>query len=831
MRLAHALESLALEARHGLRLWRRSPGFTVVALATLALAIGVNAAVWSVVDSLLLRPLPYPEPDRLALLSVSYRSDSEEYRSTAVDGRTWELFRDEPRRFERAVFSGWSTGVNLVPAGGAANVQQQRVGAGFFRVLGGSLLHGREFLPEEDVAGGPAVAILSHELWTSRFGADPAVVGRTALVRGEPTEVVGVLSPSFVSLGAATGGEGADLYTPLRASTTGEGGGTNFQVLARVPAGGSWDEAAAEAAAVGNADFLARETRADVTATYSLEPLQRALTADLQRPLLLLSAAVALVLLIACVDIAGLLLARGRARQHEIATRGALGGGRAAIVRMLLVESLVLALLGGALGIVVGQLAVRGLVALSRDVFALGGGTIPLDARALAAVFVLSLVAAMLFGLLPALQASRLDVRSAIAVGGGGRGVAGGSSRATQRWLVVGEVALGVVILVGAGLLVRTFVHLQRLEPGFEPGSVVVARASLQDARYTEGGAVDRLFAESVAALEQVPGVAAAAVSLGLPYERLLNIGFEPLDAAVEEPRNTITNLAYVTPRYFETFGVPLRAGRPFGDGDGRDDSGVAIVNQAFARAYLGERDPLGLRIGAAGRERRIVGVAGDVQQQPGWGEYRPLAAMPMVYVPATQVEGAFHVLVHTWFTPAWSVRVDGRVADAAQLAPAIREVLGRVDPQLPVAEVASMSEVMGRSLAHQRFLMTLVSVLGGVAALLAALGLHGLIAGSVAERERETGIRIALGATGFEAMRRLALPGVGLAGVGVALGTVASLLAVRALGSLLHGVAPTDPATFVAVALLLLGVAAVASALPALRVLRHDPAATLRGQ
>ncbi|HUP25122.1 MAG TPA: ADOP family duplicated permease [Thermoanaerobaculia bacterium] len=824
------LDRLAQDARYALRLLRRSPGFAAAALATLALAIGVNAAVWSVVDSLLLRPLPYPEPERLALLSVTQRSDRGEYRSTAVDGRTWELYRDESSSFERAVFSGWGTGVNLVaPGGGAANVQQQRVGAGFFRVLGVHMLHGREFLPEEDGPEGPAVAVLSHGLWASQFGADPTIVGRTALVRGEPTEVVGVLPPHFVSLDAATGGQESELYTPLRASTTGEGGGTNYQVVARLPSGLSWDEANAEAAAVGQADFLSRERREGVTATYALTSLQRALTSDLVRPLMLLWSAVGLVLLIACVDIAGLLLARGRTRAHEIATRAALGGGRRSIVRMLLVESLLLALLGGVLGVVVGQLALRGLLRLSRDVFTVGEA-IDLDARAVVVTFALSLLAAVLFGLLPALQASRLDVRSAIASSGGGRGVAGGASRSLQRALVVGEVALGVVMLVGAGLLVRTFLHLQRLEPGFEPGQVVVARASLQDSRYHDVAAVERLFAESVARLERLPGVEAAAVSLGLPYERLLNTGFELVDAGVAEPPASITNLAYVTPRFFETFGMPLRTGRSFRAGDGRDDPGVAIVNEAFVTAYLGDRDALGLRLGAAGRERIIVGVAGDVQQRPGWGEYGPLAPMPMVYVPASQVKAEFLELVHTWFTPAWSVRVDGGLRDASRLGPAIREALGAVDPQLPVAEIASMPEVMGRSLAGQRFLMMLVSVLGSLAALLAALGLHGLIAGAVAERERETGIRIALGATGVQAMRRLALPGIGLALVGVAVGTVAALLAVRVLGSLLFGVAPTDPATFVAVALLLLGIAVVASTLPALRVLRHDPVATLRG-
>jgi predicted permease len=820
------LEPLVRDLRYAFRMLRKTPGFTVTALVTLAVGIGVNTAVFTVVNALLLKPLPFPEPDRLATMTTVRRTPKGGGENTSVDAKTFFAIRDHATTVDAAVQGngGWGGGVNMIAHNQAANVKQGRVSAGYFRVLGTAPLMGREFNADEDRRGGPPAAMLSYGVWTRVFGSDPGIIGQAIRLRGEPYTVVGVMPNGFTS------GELTDVWTPLQPSTSGEGANTNYGLIVRVRPNATWSEAEAEVNRLGSAavmlDYQNAAYKDEVTVTCSLVPLQRQETADIRQPLLMLWGAVGLVLLIACVNIAGLLLARSGARTREIATRMALGSGRRAVVRQLLVESGLLAISGGALGLLVGWSVLAALIRLSKGVFPLGY-PVQLDGRVLFITLVVAIVTSVLFGLVPALHASRVDVQAALAQSGT-RAVAGGRSRRARSLLVVGEVAMGVVLLVSAGLLVRTFVHLRSLNPGFDPSSLTTATISLQDKRYEDPVKVNRLFAETLERIRNQPGVQAAGVTLGLPYTRLLNLPFGRVEGFTAEDKGGMANVSYITPGYVEALRLPIRKGRAFTDADRADSLPVAIVNDEFVRRYYKGADLVGLHIRVAGGEREIVGVVANARGTSSGlaGGGAPLITPYVVYVPATQTSGQTFRMVHTWFSPSWVVRSSGPVAGGPE---AVRQSVAAVDPMLPIARLESMTDVLAASLAQQRFMMSVVIGLGVVALLLAAIGIHGLIASSISERRRELGIRLALGASSRQVVRNVVMPGLILTAVGVAVGTAAALAAVQLLQSFLWGVTPTDPLTFGAVIGLLLAVALVASLIPALRVLHLDPALTLR--
>jgi predicted permease len=805
------------DLRYAARVLRKSPTFTAAAVATLALCIGANTAIFSVVDAVLLRPLPYPHPERLFSVARHFQGEGSEAYQTNLWGGAWEGVRDHAAYLDAAVFSDGSMGVNSASAGRVEYLKQQRVSAGFFRVLGIAPLIGREFSADEDRPGGRAVTVIGYALWKRVFRADPAIVGQAVTLRGEPYTIVGVLPAQFQN------SVPADLWTPLRPSRSGEGGGSNYAIVARLRSGATWAQANGQIEAIGT-PILRQYGQDPSTQRLRLISFQRGLTVDVRQPLLILWAAVGLVLLIGCVNIAGLLLARAAGRTREMATRMALGSGRAALIRQLLAESVLLGLSGGAAGAALGWLGVKGLKALmpaSLNVWQ----AVELDWRVLASTACASIAAGILFGLYPALVASRLEIRAAL--GEAGRGVAGARNPWPRRSLVTGEVALGVVLLVGAGLLIRTFAHLRGLTPGFDAHYVITAQLSLQDARYATSQRVNRLFDQSLARMRELPGVESAAVTISLPYERALNDGFRRLDGRHVDTEAQIANLFYVTPEYFRVLRIPLLRGRVFTAADSSTAAPAMVVSEAFVKMYLRDDDPLGRHLDLGGGDRReIVGVVGDIQQKSGWGDGAPTAAMPDIYIPATQVEDKFMQLVHTWFSPSWIVRTAG---PPEGIVGGMQRALESVDPQLPFAGFHSMEDVRYRALAQERFQAVLLGALAGLALLLAAVGIYGLIANSVAERTRELGIRLALGATVPQAMRSVALPGVALALAGVAVGSVLAGFASQLLRHLIWGVRPGDPLTFVAVGLGLLAVAAAASFLPALRVTRLNPAETLR--
>ena len=801
------------DVRFALRQLRKSPTFTLVVLITLGLCIGANTAIYSVLDAVLLRPAPYPQVDRLAMVTTVFgRGDV----STSQTGTLFESVRDGASSLDVAANAGVSE-VNFVAPGHLESIHQQRVSAGFFRVLGVAPQYGREFFPAEDKRGGPAIAVLNHDFWQRVYNGDPAVLGRSITLRGEPYTVIGIMPRGFRTEAPA------DVWTPLHPSRTGEGSGTNYGVVARLKPGVSWERANEELKALSQNIVDPNIPRMAVW-TERIVPLQTGLTGEVRSELLITWGAVLAVLLIGCVNIAGLLLARSSTRSREIATRMALGGRRAAIVRQLLVESLLLALGGCVAGIAVGMAAIGWLKRLGAEHFELWH-PIAIDGRVLVAMVAIAVLTSLVFGLMPAVSASRLDIRSVLVEGG--RGMAGSRRRWSRRALVACEVALSLVLLVGAGLLVRTLEYLNGLNPGFDTRNIISAQGSLQDARYKTSAAVNRLYRDSLERIRQIPGVQGAAVALTLPFERPLNDGFQLPESGDSNFHGM--EAIYATPGYLEMMRIPVYRGRTLRDSDTADSPKVVMVSQTFAAKYFRGEEALGHHLRIEGSAWEIVGVVGDVQQHSGLADLGPLAVEPTVYTPAAQLPDGYFQMIHTWFPPKWVVRAGG--GPVGTLAAQIQAAVAGVDPQLPITKFQTVDDLQARITSGQRYDAALFSILAGLGLLLAAIGLSGLISQSVAQRRHELGIRMALGATAGQAMGKAMKPGIVLAVTGLGVGYVLSRVAVRFLEHLLWGVPATDPVTFVATAGLLLLVAVVASLVPALQILRLNPAQTLRNE
>jgi len=801
------------DLRYAFRLIRQNWGFSITVIAILALCIGANTAVLAVVNGAMLRPLPYPQPDRLTQVVRVFEHEGASRAYNSHDGLDWEAIRAGVSSLYAAVYSDWVTGVNLGVDGNGVYVQQQRVSSGFFRILGVRPAIGREFTPDEDRAGGAKAVILSHALWRKYLHADASVIGRGVILRGEPYTVVGVMPAGFRS------DTKADLWTPIRPSTTGEGGGSNYNIIARLKDGATRQQASAQLASLMPDLRKGHSYAKDTNVRLDVIPMQEGMTSDLHRPLMLLWAAVGIVFILGCVNIGGMLLARASGRVGEIATRLALGAPFSRIVSQLLIESTVLGLLGGIVGAVVGWAALAGL----RDFGALTFPfleTVELDWRVLAGTLVLTLLAGIAFGLAPAWQATRVDLRSAQS---GSRGVAGRKRFLSLGALVGGQVALTVPLLFGAGLFLHTFLYLWNLNPGFDPNHVMIAKFSLADARYKTSAQMNQLYNKAIVRLHDTPGIDSAAVGLTLPYERALNTGFQ----VPGTDRFDNTNLTYVTPEFFTALRIPLLQGRVFTEADGSASAPVAVVNQAFVRRYIKSGEPLGTQLKLGGSPLAISGIVGDVQdKQAGWGDYGPIAQIPMVYVPATQFGGL--EVVHTWFSPKWVVRSS---LDGAQVTKAIEDATRSADPLLPMAAFQSVRDLKTDALSLQRLLAALAGTIAALAMVLSAMGIYGLISNLVTERTKELGIRMALGSGVGRAIEVALRPGLIWVLGGVAVGTAAAFGFERFLKSYLYGVQPGDPITLAAVGLGLLLATALASLIPASRIARLNPADTLRSE
>ena len=794
----------------------RNPGFTLTVILTLALAIGANTAIFSIVNALMLKSLPYAHPERMGTIFTRIRGVAATDERHHVNGEQFELLRDDVPALISAIASGRASGVNLQAGSSVAYVSNGRVSAHYLDVLAIAPMMGRNFTEDEDRPHGAKTAILSYGLWHSLFGADRNVVGRAILLKGEPYTVIGVLPEG------ATTPLDADIYTNLQATTTGEGGGTNFDAITRLRDGATWQEADAEI----NRAWLKRESRYELhddpnaQVSYYSVPLQKGQAEKLRPEAMALMAAAGLILLIACANLAGLTLVRMMRRTAEVATRMALGASRWQIQKQFWIENLLLALVGGLAGIGMGFVALRGLLTLLPEHF-LPVSQVPLDARVMGLTLVVSLLTSVLFGMLPALVARKVDLRSSMA----SRALTGVGGQRLRQALIAGEVALTVVLLAASGLLIRTLVHLETLPPGFNPEGVMTGKASLDDVRFHDPAAFGKLVDESTSAMLRIPGVQDAAMGLSLPYERGLNDGGVEISDGKEAGRAVQTGLVYVSPDYFRALQIPVLAGRAFTDADGAGAQHVAIVNQSFVRKFFHGANPVGRYLD---KTTRIVGEVEDVQVAPGLDSTDPLTGEESMYVPASQMDPKLLALVHVWFQPSWIVRTARPVEG---LTAQMQRALGTVDPNLPFSGFYAMKDLLAKTLAMQRIEVALLGAMAGLALLLSAVGIFALVANLVAQKTREIGIRIALGSSIRRAMVHVGGPGVRASAAGLALGMVLCVGALRAMRSVLYGVGVFDLPTILGVVAVLALVSLVATTVPTLRIAGIDPASTLRDE
>jgi predicted permease len=818
------------DLRFAFRQLYKNPAYALAVIVTLALGVGVNTAVFSMVDGFMLRRLPYPEPDRLAALVVHQQGVSPRSGKSFTDddnsftGASWQLLKDNVSGVTFASYGG-NNGVNLKAssdAGAAVRyVQNMRVSAHYFDVLGIPLYLGRSFSQQEDVPHGPPVTVLSYALWQSTFHSDPKLIGKSIELKGESYMVIGILPQNAVTPTKA------DLFTPLQPATTGECGGNNCGIFVRLKPGASWQQIDAQLGHIRLQEFSEVETQAHGQAWVYARPMQRELAGEMHDEVSALMLAVSFILLIACANLAGLALVRISRRTPEVATRLALGATRFDVLRQLWVENLVLALVGAAAGLFLAVLILHGLRGfLPEWMIPIGG--FHLDGRVLAFTFAASLITSLLFGALPALQTRRVDLRSSIAAGS--RAVVGGAGR-TRQWLIGAEVALTVILLVAAGLLVRTLVHLESLPPGFDSSNVMTAKVSLDDARYRNAAAFQSLMQKSVAAMRQIPGVQSAAVGLSVPYERGLN---EPVWIKDGKQAGTQdgSSVAYITPDYFATLRIPILSGRAFNDSDSAASERVALVNTFFAKQFYGEASPLGRHFisgDSNGTIFTIVGVVSEVAKKSGMTkDEAPISHEPVYYLTTAQTPQGLANGAHIWFQPSWIVRTHGPIQG---LTESMQRALAAADPDLPFSGFYSMDQILNEQLQMQRIQVLLLTVLGSLALVLSAIGIYSLVSNLVVQRTREIGIRIALGSTIEEAMIQVGSSGLIAAGAGLAAGTAFSFIAMRALASKIYGVKTYDPITFSAVLLILALIALVAGFLPTLRISRIQPADTLRSE
>jgi putative ABC transport system permease protein len=810
------------DLKQALRLFRTNPGFVAAVVAAIALGIGTTTAIFSVVNAVVLKPVPFPEPDRLVQLQGAAFGTS----VSPAKFMVWSELRGE-------VFSdlaGFWTGVPLTvtQADVPVVISGARVTEGYFRVFGAPIARGRAFTPDEDLPNAAPAVVLSHAFWRDRLASDPDVIGKAVSLSGAPYTVVGVAGESFDfrELGDP------EVFVPLQLDPATSDQAHTFRAAARLARGVSLEQAQARMAA-SIATFNERfPTAAQQGESFTAVTLRQALVGDTSRTLWILLGAVTFVLLIACANVASLLLIRAARRRREIAVRAALGAGRRRIVRQLLTESVSLSAIGGVLGVGIGLVAMRALLAidtagLPRLVDA--GGSLGLDWRIVAFAVTVSLGSGVLFGLMPALASARVDLNGVIKSGGGRSGHDRRDNR-TRSALVLGEVALAVVLLVGAALLIRTSLALGTVERGFSAANVLLLRTSLSGTRYASTASVEQAIRAGRERLLSLPGVVEAGAAHTVPTRFDSNLPFNIVGREV--PQGEFSgggDYAVATPGYFGTFRIPLLRGRDFTDADRGGTPGAVIVNQAFASRFWPDGDALGARISIGGGrmgilgsepEREIVGIVGDVRN-------RGLDAepAPTMYVPQAQLSDSFNAFFFGNIPLVWAVQTAAAPATfAAAIETEVRQVTG-----VPVIDTETMEQVVSISTSRERFNMLLMSIFGGAALVLAALGIYGLMAYSVQQRTHELGIRVALGAEPHRIRSIVLRQGGVLIGAGVVVGLGAAVYLAGWLESLLFGVEPRDVVVFVSVpaVLALIGLATVA--VVALRAGRTDPLEALR--
>jgi putative ABC transport system permease protein len=816
------MDTLVQDLKYGLRTLLKNPGFTTVAVLALALGIGANTAIFSVVNAVLLRPLPYPDPDRL--MTVWENNLKLGWHEDVVSPANFLDWRAQNTVFESmAAYS--RRGFNLRTGEGAERIRGAVVSADFFKVLRTAPQRGRGFLPEDGGAATGRVALVSHSLWQGKLGGDAQIVGRSITIDSQAATVIGVTPEGFELPEEATIWVLAknvvpeNVWLPASVDITTVRGLHYLPVLARLKPGVTQAAAQAEMDAIA-ARLAAEHPRTNADYGVEIVPLHRKLVGDVRPALLVFLGAVGLVLLIACANVANMSLARAAARRREVAIRTALGASRGRLLRQYLTESILLAVLGGGAGLLLALWGTDLLIALQPDSIP-GVSRAGIDGRVLGFTLGLSILTGLLFGVAPALHAASADPHVALKEGGRTSSV-GPRARLLRGGLVVAEMAVALVLLAGSGLLIRSFLHLTHIEPGIRIDGVLTLGLSTPDASYQGGAEQGRFYTEILRRVRTLPGVESAAATTNLPLGGIdtyfgLEIEGRPPAGPGEGPES---GMHQVSPDYFRTLGIPILRGRPFLESDVDGAPSVKIISKTMAERYWPGEDAIGKRISYARNPKgepqwsTVVGVVGDVRQVGLHTEPRPEA-----YVPFLQRPSRYMTLVLR------------STLDPATLAESVRREVRAVDRDVPAYDARTMREVLDGSLATRRFNMALLMVFAAVALALASVGLYGVIAYMVTQRTHEIGVRLALGASQADVLRLVVGHGMGLALGGVALGLVGAFGLTRALSSLLAGVSVTDPWTFAAMVLLLTLVAFLACFVPARRAARLDPMATLRAE
>jgi len=803
------VETLLQDVRHGLRVLRKNPGFTAVAVLTLALGIGANTAMFSVVNGVLLRPLPYPEPERIMQIA---RVSREQGTRASFSSRQFDFWRSHSDPFQ-CLTATTGVGFNLVGGTRPERVRVLRVSTGYFQVFGVQPTLGREFSAGENQPGGANVAILSHGLWVRDFASDPKVLGRTVVLDSASFTIIGVMPSGFESTSPV------DLWTTIGQVASTIGSGTNYDVIGRLKPGVSRRQANAYFATLTKPflqEFDPEEAkRISSQISIAVFPYNYMITSDLHMPLLILFGAVGFVLLIACVNVANLQLARTATRSREISIRIALGAGRLRMFRQLLTENVLLSLLGAVGGLLGAYWGLHSLLALTPTDLP-HAQNIALDRWALGFTVLVAVLASIVFGMAPALRASRQDLHESLKESGG-RAIS--PRNRLRSALVMAEVALSLVLLVGSGLLIATFANLLRTNPGFDPHNLLCLPIWTTGTQYKSGAQLSTFYESALGRIDAIPGVkSSAVVAAGSPLEQGGNDYVQVVGR--KDSEGFSADYREITREYFNALGGRLLQGRFFTPADSAGAAKVIIINAAFAREHFPGLNPLGQNLTLENDTLEIVGVVSDVKS------HLDEPAPSTMFVPMAQASYGIDQLFQAWFPTTVLVRT---TVNPLALSHAVEEALRQSEPNMPLGESRSMEEVLSRSIAYQRFLMTLMSVFAGLALVLAAVGIYGVMSYSVSERTHEMGIRMALGANRREVLWLVVSGGLRLTLAGVAFGMAASFGLARLLGGLLFGVKPADPATLIVVTLLLTAVALLASYIPARRATKVNPMVALR--
>ncbi|HJQ26105.1 MAG TPA: ABC transporter permease [Blastocatellia bacterium] len=820
------LEQLGQDLRFGARMLIKRPGFAFVAVLTLALGIGANTAIFSVVNAVLLRPLPYAEPERLVFIYDAWPGGRIS-KSPLMEAEFLRL-RDEAGSLEQVSLYTTAT-LTLTGAGEPERVACGTASGDLFAALGVPMALGRTFMREEEPRGRGHVVILSHGFWERKFAGAQGAIGQALTLDGRSYTIIGVLPQGFKSPPELQADTAIELWLPPGYNLAGPCCSHGLNVVARLRGGQTLAQAQAEADTImaGVQRDYPDGFPKDGVKRATIRPLEQEIVGDLRRPLWVLLAAVLFVLLIACANVANLLLARSETRQKEIALRTALGAGRSRIIRQLLAESLLLAIIGGGMGLLLASLGLRLLPVI-------GSEKIPrlqevaLDVRVLGFTLLVSLLTSVVFGLVPAYQAVKFDLQTALKEGGRAAASARGRSR-LRAALVIAEVALSLVLLVGAGLLIKSFWRLRQIDTGFRAEQVLTLRLFPPASAYPDDQHVAAFYEELLRRVRSLPGVTDAAVVDAVPLgDRSGGTVLEVEGRPVELSALNSAGWRVVSPDYFRTLGVRLLRGRFLEDADQGQAKPVAVINETLARAHWPDKEPLGQRIRLLNRPPgfattaflTVVGVVADVKN-----EGLTQAAGQEVYVPLRQREAAIDGM-GLERQMSLAVRTSG---EPLELAKVIRQEVGAVDPSVPVASVRTMEQILATVTVQPRFNMILLGIFAAVALVMASVGIYGVLSYSVTQRTQEIGIRLALGARQGDVLKMVVSQGMLLALTGMVIGVASSFALTRLMAGLLYGVSATDPLTFAAIAFLLGGVALLACYLPARRAAKVDPMTALR--